>query len=318
MRHVHAADAEFLEAFRDQGVARATAVNTVAVMSRADEIGGGRVDAMFSARGVARRYRADPTVRGLCQNVVAVAGLLARPPHPAAGRVHRARRAGPPAARRAGAVLLIASTGSCSAGRDVDAADRGARTGCWRGSGCSASACRRSWSAKVPTAPPRSPRSWSTAAGCASSSRCCTPSSPSAATCSRPGRRCWRWTPGAPRRRPGARQRPAGRASRADPLGAHEFIELRLLGALRGGGHAARRATPTRRAAARRRTAPHRPPAWASRPTRRRRAGGRRLRGARTLARHTVNPMLGRATTDACRAVVRSCEGILAGLGTLA
>ncbi len=30
--------------------------------------------------------------------------------------------------------------------------------------------------------------------------------------------------------------------------------------------------------------------------------------------RHTVNPMLGRATTDACRAVVRSCEGILAGL----
>jgi hypothetical protein len=27
-----------------------------------------------------------------------------------------------------------------------------------------------------------------------------------------------------------------------------------------------------------------------------------------------VNPMLGRSTTDACRAVVRSCEGILAGL----
>ncbi len=78
MRHVHAQDAAFLEAFRDQGVARATAVNTVAVLSRADEIGGGRVDAMFSARGIAARYRADPTVRGLCQNVVAVAGLLAQ------------------------------------------------------------------------------------------------------------------------------------------------------------------------------------------------------------------------------------------------
>jgi len=26
--------------------------------------------------------------------------------------------------------------------------------------------------------------------------------------------------------------------------------------------------------------------------------------------------MLGRATTDACRAVVRSCEGILAGIAT--
>jgi hypothetical protein len=77
MRHLHVADAEFLEAFRDQGVARATAVNTVAVISRADEIGGGRVDAMFSARGIATRYRGEPALRGLCQNVVAVAGLLA-------------------------------------------------------------------------------------------------------------------------------------------------------------------------------------------------------------------------------------------------
>lgn len=77
MRHLHAADAEFLEAFRDQGVARATSVNTVAVISRADEIGGGRVDAMLSARAIATRYRAEPALRGLCQNVVAVAGLLA-------------------------------------------------------------------------------------------------------------------------------------------------------------------------------------------------------------------------------------------------
>ena len=58
-------------------MARASAVNTVAVISRADEIGGGRVDAMFAARGIAQRYRTDPTLRGLCQNVVAVAGLLA-------------------------------------------------------------------------------------------------------------------------------------------------------------------------------------------------------------------------------------------------
>ncbi len=77
MRHLHSADANFLESFRDQGVARATAINTVAVISRADEIGGGRVDAMISARGIAGRYRSDPALRGLCQNVVAVAGLLA-------------------------------------------------------------------------------------------------------------------------------------------------------------------------------------------------------------------------------------------------
>ncbi len=77
MRHLHATDAAFLESFRDQGMARATAVNTVAVISRADEIGGGRVDAMLSARAIAARYRAEPALRGLCQNVVAVAGLLA-------------------------------------------------------------------------------------------------------------------------------------------------------------------------------------------------------------------------------------------------
>jgi hypothetical protein len=77
MRHLHVADAEFLEAFTDQGVARATAVNTVAVISRADEIGAGRMDAMFAARAIAGRYRSEPALRGLCQNVVAVAGLLA-------------------------------------------------------------------------------------------------------------------------------------------------------------------------------------------------------------------------------------------------
>ncbi len=77
MRHLHATDAKFLESFRDQGVGRATSVNTVAVLSRADEIGGGRVDAMLSAKTIAQRYRKDPTLRGLCQGVVPVAGLLA-------------------------------------------------------------------------------------------------------------------------------------------------------------------------------------------------------------------------------------------------
>jgi hypothetical protein len=77
MKHLHSADAAFLESFRDQGVARAAAVNTVAVISRADEIAGGRVDAMISARSIAARYRAAPELHGLAQNVVAVAGLVA-------------------------------------------------------------------------------------------------------------------------------------------------------------------------------------------------------------------------------------------------
>ena len=77
MRHLHSADARFLESFHDRHVARATPVNTVAVLSRADEIGAGRLDALVSARRIAGRYRTDEKLSTLCQTVVAVAGLLA-------------------------------------------------------------------------------------------------------------------------------------------------------------------------------------------------------------------------------------------------
>ena len=78
MRHLHATDFEFLEAFSQYGVARSSGLNAIAVLSRADEIGGGRLDALQSARRVAARYRSDPRLLGLCQDVVAVAGLLAQ------------------------------------------------------------------------------------------------------------------------------------------------------------------------------------------------------------------------------------------------
>jgi hypothetical protein len=78
MRHLHSGDVRFLESFQDQGVARATSVNTIAVLSRADEIGVGRLDALMSAKRIASRYRSDDKLRDLCQTVVAVAGLLAQ------------------------------------------------------------------------------------------------------------------------------------------------------------------------------------------------------------------------------------------------
>ncbi|MBV8539839.1 MAG: dynamin family protein [Pseudonocardiales bacterium] len=78
MRHLHATDVRFLESFYDQVGAPAAVVNTVAVLSRADEIGASRLDAMVSARQIARRYRTEPKVRRVCQTVVAVAGLLAQ------------------------------------------------------------------------------------------------------------------------------------------------------------------------------------------------------------------------------------------------
>ncbi len=77
MRHVHRRDVEFLDAFMDRTVTQASPVNAIAVLSRADEIGGGRLDALESARRIAGRYRSDPTLRSLCSAVVPVAGLLA-------------------------------------------------------------------------------------------------------------------------------------------------------------------------------------------------------------------------------------------------
>lgn len=75
LRHVHAADVQFLEAFADEHVTPFP-VNAVAVLSRADEMGVGRLDALASAAQIAERYRGDPRLRALVQDVVPVAGLL--------------------------------------------------------------------------------------------------------------------------------------------------------------------------------------------------------------------------------------------------
>ncbi len=77
MRHLHADDAGFLETFADRTIANASPVNAVAVLSRADEIGVGRPDAMDAAARIAARYRRDPRVRALTVTVLPVAGLIA-------------------------------------------------------------------------------------------------------------------------------------------------------------------------------------------------------------------------------------------------
>jgi 50S ribosome-binding GTPase len=77
MRHLHASDVGFLEAFHDEQFHGVTPVNAIGVLSRADEVGAGRTDALDVARRVAASYRREPRVRGLVQAVVPVAGLLA-------------------------------------------------------------------------------------------------------------------------------------------------------------------------------------------------------------------------------------------------
>ena len=77
MRNLGSTDVGFLQSIQDHPIARETPVNSIVVLSRADEVGGGRIDALTSAKRIARRYRTDTGLRGLCQNVIAVSGLLA-------------------------------------------------------------------------------------------------------------------------------------------------------------------------------------------------------------------------------------------------
>lgn len=74
----------FLRSTQDAAGGLATPVNSIMVLCRADEIGAGRIDALSSTKQIARRRRSEAAVRGVCQDVVAVAGLLAQ-----AGRTMR-------------------------------------------------------------------------------------------------------------------------------------------------------------------------------------------------------------------------------------
>ena len=77
LRHVHASDVGFLEAFRDTAAGASQTTNALAVLSRADEVGSGRVDSLLSAAKIADRYRQDGELRSLALDVIPVAGLLA-------------------------------------------------------------------------------------------------------------------------------------------------------------------------------------------------------------------------------------------------
>ena len=77
LRHLHAADIHFLEAFGDTAAGRSQSVNALAILSRADELGSGRIDSLISAARIADRYRRDGELRALTLDVIPVAGLLA-------------------------------------------------------------------------------------------------------------------------------------------------------------------------------------------------------------------------------------------------
>nr|WP_281376326.1 dynamin family protein [Actinomycetospora corticicola] len=77
VRHLHEPDVAFLESYGDRVAENVGAAGTFVVLSRADEVGGGRVDAVMAAQQVARRYRTDPVLRPWCATTTTVAGLVA-------------------------------------------------------------------------------------------------------------------------------------------------------------------------------------------------------------------------------------------------
>jgi hypothetical protein len=78
LRNWHAVDSEFLLGFHDRVGMDVPPVNAVAVLSRADEVGGGDPDALEQAGRLARALGEDPTLRSLVAKVLPVAGLLAQ------------------------------------------------------------------------------------------------------------------------------------------------------------------------------------------------------------------------------------------------
>ncbi|WP_068154527.1 dynamin family protein [Rhodococcus phenolicus] len=77
MRTLGAADVQFLDRIGRHVGGESGPLGVVGVVSRADEIGAGRADAMMSAKDVASRFAGELERTGLCQAVVPVAGLLA-------------------------------------------------------------------------------------------------------------------------------------------------------------------------------------------------------------------------------------------------
>src|SRR5882757_3336485 len=77
LRTLNAADIALLKQIGELVGGSAGALGVIGVASRADAIGAGRIDAMLSAKDVAKRFTNEMDKTGICQAVVPVSGLLA-------------------------------------------------------------------------------------------------------------------------------------------------------------------------------------------------------------------------------------------------
>nr|WP_234880329.1 dynamin family protein [Mycolicibacterium litorale] len=76
-RSLDESDLDFLRQISGNVAGGAGPLGVIGVVSRADELGVGRVDAMHSARQIAKQFTRELELTGLCQTAVPVAGLVA-------------------------------------------------------------------------------------------------------------------------------------------------------------------------------------------------------------------------------------------------
>lgn len=76
LRSLHETDVRYLRALRERTRHGIAAAGAIAVLSRADELGAGRLTAMVSVNETVERLRGHPALEGVCETIVPVAGLL--------------------------------------------------------------------------------------------------------------------------------------------------------------------------------------------------------------------------------------------------
>ena len=106
------------------------------MLSRADEVGACRPEAMQTARRIAARYRNEPRVRRLSQTVVPVSGLLAQAAMTLTEAEYRALAALAAMPRADAEALMLTVDRFVADGASTS--PRSSVRSCWPGSGCTA------------------------------------------------------------------------------------------------------------------------------------------------------------------------------------
>lgn len=76
LRSLHESDVRYMHALNERTRHGKSAMGSIAVLSRADELGAGRLTAMLSINEAVERLRQHPDLEGVCETIVPVAGLM--------------------------------------------------------------------------------------------------------------------------------------------------------------------------------------------------------------------------------------------------